>query len=161
MVGRKLTIGAGCQIDSDARLGFEEHGGEIIIGDAVKIRPGCVLRTCTGTIRIGSSVVIGYGVLINGYGDVTIGSDVLISPYVTIYASNHGIARKQLIRLQKSSGLGIHIGNDVWIGASSVITDGVTLNKGCVIGAGAIVTKSVPAYEIWAGNPARKIGERS
>ena len=52
------------------------------------------------------------------------------------------------------------IGADVWIGANAVILSGVTVGNGAVIGAGSIVTHDVPPYEIWAGNPAKKIRNR-
>ena len=52
------------------------------------------------------------------------------------------------------------LGADVWIGVNAVIKSGVTIGDGSVIGAGSIVTKDIPAYEIWAGNPAHKIRDR-
>lgn len=52
------------------------------------------------------------------------------------------------------------IGDDVWIGCGAVIMQGVDVASGAVIGAGSIVTKSVGPYEIWAGVPAKKIGQR-
>ena len=52
------------------------------------------------------------------------------------------------------------IGNDVWIAANVCVTRGVSISDGAVIGAGAIVTHDVGPYEIWAGVPARKIGQR-
>ena len=52
------------------------------------------------------------------------------------------------------------IGNDVWLGARTMIMGGVTVSDGAVIGAGSIVTKDVGPYEIWAGNPARFIRKR-
>ena len=56
---------------------------------------------------------------------------------------------------------GIEIGDDVWIGAGAVITPGVMVGRGAVIGANSVVTHHVPEYEVWAGVPARKIGERT
>lgn len=53
-----------------------------------------------------------------------------------------------------------NIGNDVWIACNVVVMQGVTIGDGAVIGAGAIVTKAVGPYEIWAGVPAKKIGQR-
>ncbi len=53
-----------------------------------------------------------------------------------------------------------NIGNDVWIGIGSIVKAGVTIHNGAVVGAGSVVTHDVPAYEIWAGNPARKIRDR-
>lgn len=52
------------------------------------------------------------------------------------------------------------IGNDVWIGESALIKAGVTIADGAVIGMGSVVTHDVGPYEIWAGNPARKIRNR-
>lgn len=50
--------------------------------------------------------------------------------------------------------------NDVWLGMGCYIKSGVTIHNGAVVGMGSVVTKDIPAYEIWAGNPAKKIGER-
>ncbi len=52
------------------------------------------------------------------------------------------------------------IGNDVWIGSRTMIKGGVTIGDGAIIGMGSIVTKDIPPYEIWAGNPARFIRKR-
>lgn len=52
------------------------------------------------------------------------------------------------------------IGADVWIGANVIVKSGVTIGTGAVIGAGSVVTHDVPSYEIWAGNPAKKIRDR-
>ena len=52
------------------------------------------------------------------------------------------------------------IENDVWIGIGSIVKAGVVIHNGAVVGAGSVVTHDIPAYEIWAGNPARKIRDR-
>lgn len=54
----------------------------------------------------------------------------------------------------------VNIGNDVWIAAGAQVLRGVTIGDGAVLGGGGIFTKNVPPYEIWAGVPARKIGQR-
>lgn len=156
----KLTQGRHCSIDESALIGYREHGGEIILGNKVRILPRAILRTCTGCIRIGNNSSIGIDVIMHALGGITIGENVLISPRVQIYAQNHGIARRQTIASQKQTGLGIKIEDDCWIGAGAIICDGVTLKKGTVIGAGAVVTHSTAEYEIWGGIPAKKIGER-
>lgn len=61
---------------------------------------------------------------------------------------------------QKDTSIGIKIGNNVWIGANSVILDGVTIEDGAIIAAGAIVTRNVEKYTIVGGNPAKKIKTR-
>ena len=157
----KVNIGKNCQIDTSSYIGYRENGkGLITLGDKTIIRHDCLLRTCGGSILTGSNVVINYGFICHAMGGVAIGKNTLISPNVSIFAQNHGIARSQLIRNQKQTGQGILILDDVWIGAGSIILDGVTIGEGAVVGAGSVVTKSIPAYEIWAGNAAQKIGER-
>lgn len=52
------------------------------------------------------------------------------------------------------------IENDVWIGIGSIIKAGITIHNGAVVGAGSVVTHDVPAYEVWAGNPAKLIRKR-
>ena len=52
------------------------------------------------------------------------------------------------------------IGNDVWIGSKCLIKGGVTIGDGVIIGMGSVVTKDIPPYEIWAGNPAKCIRKR-
>ena len=162
MINPQITLiqGQKCQIDATSYLGYKETKGKIVLGDQVRIRHNCVLRTCGGTISIGNRSMVNYGVIMHGLGNISIGNDVLISPGVSIYAQNHGIAKNQLIAKQKQTGDGVIIEDDVWIGAGAIILDGVTIRTGAVIGAGAVVTNYVPAYEIWAGNVAKKIGER-
>lgn len=160
MIRAKLSKGKKCKISLLARVGYREHGGEIILGDRVSIAHGCLIRTCTGTIRIGNRTGVGYRCIMHGLGGITIGNNVLLSPGVGIFAQNHGIERDKLIREQPQTAQGVVIEDDVWVGANAIVLDGATIGRGAVIGAGAVVTKHVPPYEIWVGNPAKKIGQR-
>ena len=65
------------------------------------------------------------------------------------------------IRLQGIRANGIKIEDDVWLGVGSTVLDGVTIGKGSVIGAGAVVTKNIPPYSVAVGVPANVIKERS
>jgi len=152
--------GKNCSIAKNTFLGYKEHGGSIILGQRVTIRHNCVIRSCTGKIQIGNYVTINYGCIIHALGGVKIGDFTLLSPGVQIYAQNHCLKKDMRIREQKQIGKGIFIGQDVWVGASAIILDGVSIGDGAVIGAGSIVTHDIPDYEIWAGNPAKKIGKR-
>lgn len=156
----KIIVGNNCSISPKSLIGYKEHGGEIILGNNVTILEDCIIRTCTGIIKIGDFVSIGYGTIMHGLGGITIGSGTLISPRVQIYAQNHGIKGRTPIRDQKQTSKGIIIGQHSWIGASAIILDGVIIGNGSVIGAGSVVTKNVQSFEIWGGNPAVKIGER-
>jgi len=160
MVTANIIKGNKCNISPDAYIGYKEHGGKIILGNNVVIMHGCVIRTCTGVIQIGNRVSIGYNCVLHGMGGILIGDDVLLSPGVHLYAQDHGIKFGEFINKQKNIPKPIVIGNDVWIGANSVICGGVQIGNGCVIGAGSVVTKNPPDNEIWAGNPAIKIKER-
>lgn len=55
----------------------------------------------------------------------------------------------------------VHIEDDVFIGLNVIICNSVTIGKGSIIGAGSVVTKDIPPYQVWAGNPARFIRERA
>jgi len=138
-----------------------ENSGIIILKDNVEIRQNCIIRPQGGLIEIGKNTIINYYCIFHGLGNIVIGSDCLIGPCVQIYAQNHGVKKELKINKQNNTGKGIYIGHDVWLGASSIILDGSFLANGTVVGAGSVVTgKSTKAYEIWAGNPAKKIGER-
>jgi acetyltransferase-like isoleucine patch superfamily enzyme len=55
---------------------------------------------------------------------------------------------------------GIRIADDVWLAAGVIVLDGVTIERGCVVGAGAVVTESLPEYSVAVGSPARKLRDR-
>ncbi len=160
MIANNVKLGKGCSIHKNALVGFSEHGGSIILGNKVRIRHNVIIRSCTGKIVIDDNVVINYGCIIHGLGGITIGHHTMLSPNCQLYAQNHGLAKTKLLSSQKNIGKGIHIGFDVWLGASVIVVDDVTIENGAVVGAGSVVTKNIPSYEIWAGNPAKKIGVR-
>ena len=93
---------------------------------------------------------------------ITIGDNVLIGPGVQLHASNHGYKRgKGPMTYQKRVEKDIILGNDVWIGGSSIVTAGVTLADGIIVAAGSTVTKSFNEKNIIIGGvPAKKITER-
>ena len=112
---------------------------------------------------IGADCAINSGTVIYTGNGVRIGQGVAIAANCTLAPTNHAMAdRSRMIReqgFQPSRG-GIVIEDDCWLGAGVVLLDGAILRKGCVIAAGAVVRGEVEAYAIYAGAPARKIGER-
>ncbi|HEY8515482.1 MAG TPA: DapH/DapD/GlmU-related protein [Candidatus Binatia bacterium] len=112
-------------------------------------------------IRIGRNYHINTGCLFDGRGGLTIGDNVLIGPNVVIVSSQHHWSDPSLPIIQQGHrSAPIVIGDDVWIGANSVVTPGVTIATGTVVGSGSVVTKSTEPYTIVAGVPARVIGRR-
>jgi acetyltransferase-like isoleucine patch superfamily enzyme len=142
-----------------------EWPGNVVIGSGCNIQSNTTFWVQSPYIKsnkisIGDNVFIGRNTEFNCCDSITIGNNCLIASSTVFVDSSHTFAKDELIAEQPSIRKGIIIEEDVWIGTGSKILYGVRLGKGCIIGAGAIVNKSVPPYEIWAGVPARKIGER-
>lgn len=117
-----------------------------------------------GILKIGENTSIGeFNNIRAAGGSIIIGSNCLISQYVTLVASNHNIQKDKLIIEQGWDELktDIQIGDDVWIGANCTILPGVNIGDGCVIAAGSIVTKDVPEYSIVIGSPGKVIRKRT
>jgi len=112
-----------------------------------------------GNITIGEDSHIAPFAHIWGQGGVTIGDRVLIASHVAITSLTHDYTHAQ-IRHAPIIAKPINILDDVWIGAHSVIMPGVTLGKGCVVGAGSVVTKDVPPMAIVVGSPAKVLKYR-
>ena len=112
-------------------------------------------------LTTGDRLRIAEGATIWAEGGVSLGSDVLIGPGVKIYSSRHSFDDPDTPIIQQGGVMKpILIEDDVWIGAAAVILLGITIGRGSVIAAGAVVSKSIPAYSLVAGNPARIIGSR-
>ena len=94
-------------------------------------------------------------------GRVLIGDDCLCGPEVVITAAQYEFNRGSPVTDQPMAEQDVVIGDDVWIGARAVILPGVCIGHGCVVGAGAVVTRSLPDGAIAAGVPARLIGRRA
>jgi acetyltransferase-like isoleucine patch superfamily enzyme len=112
-------------------------------------------------VEIGNNIFINRGTHITAPEKIIFGDDVLIGPYVVFNSGNHIYRnRDQLIREQGHDTKPITVEDDVWIGAHAVILAGVTIGKGAVVAAGAVVSRSVEPYTVVAGVPARVIKYR-
>jgi acetyltransferase-like isoleucine patch superfamily enzyme len=133
----------------------------IEIGRNVRIWPG-VSFAGDGTIVIGDDVAIGKdaNLYASKGGGVRIGDDVAIGAQCYVIDSNHGTAKRDLIRNQALECREVVIGDDVWIAAQCAVIKGARICDGAVIGAGAVVNSIIPAYCVAAGIPARVVGER-
>lgn len=138
---------------------------KIKIGNNVTILKNCRMAVYgegnTESLVIGNRCYIGFGFTALAYSDskIIIGDDVLIASNVLISSENHGINPElfQPYMSQKLIGANVMVGDGCWIGEKVCILPGVSIGKKSVIGAGAVVTKSIPDYSIAAGNPARVI----
>ena len=160
---RGVTIRKSCLISPEARINARD--GAITIGEGATISPYAVIQ---GNVTMGSNcsvqsfaVLVGYGTAEDRVGEIRIGNDVRIAPHVMIIAANHkfddvtrpiakqGVERKSIV-----------IEDDVWIAGRANIMAGVTVGRGSVVAAGAVVTHDVPPYSVVAGVPARVIKKR-
>ena len=115
----------------------------------------------TGRLSVGTCLGVNSGTYINAIGTITLGSYVLIGSNVTISSGRHPIDGKTPpIFSRETIPLPIVIEDDVWIGAGAVIMPGVTLRKGTVVGANAVVTRSTEEFAVVVGAPARQIKTR-
>lgn len=153
-----------CRINLDVSLslGFLKHQqGILSILARCQLSKGAVIHCYGGKVVIAENVFVGEYVVIYGHGNVEIGENTLIAMHTCIVSSNHTVPpRGELIRYKKDVLLPVKIGKDVWLGAGVKVLGGVTIGDGCVIAAGAVVTKDLPSYSIAAGVPARVIRYR-
>ena len=113
-------------------------------------------------IKLGYNLFLNRNVHIVARDEIVIGDNVLIGPNTVINSGSHNYKdTDKLIRDQGHKKAPIVIGNDVFIGGNAFILPGVHIGDGAVVGAGAVVTKSVEPYTVVAGNPAVVIGRRN
>ncbi len=137
---RLLTLGRDVRLAPNVSFANAER---ISLGDAVQVGARCSLwagRT-TSWIRVGARTTFG--------------------PECFVTAADYGLAAGQRITDQPMAERDITIGADCWIGTRAILTAGISIGDGAVIGAGSVVTKDVPAGAIAVGVPARVVRMRS
>jgi len=131
-------------------------GNNTKIGAYGRIIISTTLNAIGSHIYIGNNVGIGEFANIGGAGGLEIGDDCIVGQFFSCHPENHVFDDpSRPIRLQGTTRQGIRIGNNCWIGAKVTILDGVSIGDGCVIAAGAVVTRSMPANSVIGGVPAR------
>lgn len=152
----------GENIHIDKNVQILRYPQNVSLGDNIVLKEGVRICACneTSEIEVGDNTTVGYHTFIFSSESISIGSNCLIAPFVYMVDSDHVIARDQLINEQPNNSAAVKIGDDVWLGTGAKILKGVTIGDGSVIAAGAVVSADIPAYEIYGGVPAKKIGER-
>lgn len=155
-----ISLGDHVLIEDYAKL--NANRGQISIGNHCRIGDFSQLVCLHGFISIGDYSTINPFAIIDGYGKgVIIGKGVRIAGHSMIISANHVFENaEKYIYQQGLSSKGIIIEDDVWIGAGCRILDGVTIGKGSVIAANAVVTKDVEPYSVMGGVPAKLIKKR-
>lgn len=163
----KLRTGKFCYIGDYSILNCLSLNG-VVLGDRVTIREFGWLQLTSQIdkpgvgIVIGDNTYIGPRVYLGAAEQIMIGDRCQIGGNVSFIAESHNFkdADKEIFE-QGVSRKGIFLGDDCWIGNNSIILDGVKLGKGCVVGAGAVVTRSFDDYSVISGCPAKLMYKRN
>lgn len=149
------------RLKRSVRIGCYGKGSQIKIQRNSRIDRGVYIKTYhAGSVQIGENTYIGPYTCLAG-NSIQIGENCLIASHSGIYATNHifdDLSRP--ITEQGNSFKGIVIEDDCWLGSGVRVLDGVTIGRGSVVGAGAVVTKNLPPYSIAVGVPAKVISKR-
>ena len=138
----------------------------VCVGARFHLGAGSVLWA-PRSLSVGRDVYVGKGCTIECDGQI--GNNVLIANRVGIVGRRDHDYRAVGVSIRQAPWVGdeperlstpVVIADDVWVGYGAIVLGGVTLGRGCVVSAGAVVTRDVPAYSIVAGSPATAIGER-
>jgi maltose O-acetyltransferase len=136
------------------RLFFERLGERTIVQAGMRV-------TNPEKVSIGAHCNFAQGVFITGGGGVTIGDWVGFGPDVKIWSVSHRFDDPDRPWLQQGwETKPVVIEDDVWLGANVFVMPGITIGKGAIVSACALVNKSIPAFALVAGNPARVVGWR-
>ncbi len=160
----RLSIGPHCFIDDGVTIYAHPDGGEVRLGEGVHLYRGTIIEVGRGgSVTIGDHTHIQSHCNIKGFlGNTHIGSHVQIAPHCGFSPYEHAFDDLGTdIRHQGISTRGdIVIGDNAWLGLAVQVLDGVTIGAGTVVGAGAVVTRSLPPDCVAVGVPARAVRQR-
>ena len=161
IVGKNVKIEDGAFIQTVSQNGIKFSDNVTICQNAI-IRPSGFYGGNLGWgLIVGHHSSIGAASYIGCSGRIVIGNNVMIGPHCTMIAENHNFTDLNIdMNKQGVSNNGSEIKDNVWIGANVTILDGVIVESGCILAAGAVVTKSTEPNGIYAGVPATRIKDR-
>ena len=156
--GSGVRLGEGTRVDIFA-------GGELSIGDDVQVGRNAYLW-----VDQAARLSIGSGTKIQDhcrlYGNVVVGRGCVLAPNVFIASGGHAfdtVPYRTIIdqdRVEPAPDRTVRVFDDCWFGINAVVTPGVTVGRGCVVGANSVITSDLPPYSVAGGNPARVIRTR-
>ena len=148
-LGRNVTL--------QARRGY----GRLILGRWVHIGRGNAIRCHEGTLRIGDKCVFGKDNTVNAYLDIEFGAATIVADWVYVCDFDHSFADVTVpIKDQGIVKTPVRIGPDVWLATKVTVLRGVTIGRGCVVAANAVVNRDLPAFSVAVGVPARVVRDR-
>jgi acetyltransferase-like isoleucine patch superfamily enzyme len=147
----------------DAEFGTSAYVDETSAMFATRLRLGersyfAAYTYVTGDVEMGDDCTVNPYTIVRG--PVRMGTAVRVGAHASLLGFNHSIEPDRYVFQQPTTSKGITIGDDVWIGSSVTVLDGVHIGSHAVIGAGSVVTKDVAEWAVVAGNPARVLRDR-
>lgn len=159
-IGDKVVIDDNCVLDARG-----DHNRGIRIGSRVILGRGSVLGCKDGDISISDNVGIGAGSMLHAVGGnhLLLEESALLAPFVYLVGGGTHTFEDTAIPITEQELVykgGITLGRNCWLGARVTVLDGATVGHDSVIGAGAVVTESVPPFSIAVGIPAKVVKKR-
>ena len=158
----KIAIGDNVVIDDQCCLdakGTTNQG--IRLEDGVFVGRNTILSCKNGDIVLEKEANVGFNVEIFSAARVRVGARTLIAAYTYLVGGDHLYDRTDIPVLhQGRTARGIDVGENAWLGAHVVVTDGATIGRDAIVGAGSVVIGEVSEFHIVAGSPARVIRDR-
>ena len=158
-----VTLGRGVRVHGPVRILGDPR--RITVGDRCSIHRGVTFWTHDygpghGRIILGRSVTLLTDVVLNSMVSISIGDEAALGHGCYLQDNDHGTEPGLPVMRQPSHGSAITIGQDVWFGARCIVLKGVTVGDGTVVGAGAVVARSLPPGVVAVGTPARPVRQR-
>ena len=147
--GNNIIVRKGCKISVLGSMKLEENN---------MINTDCNIFIKSGEFYMAENSYLNNNCTVIGIGNIKINKNVMIGPNCNLISGNHKFIKNGIPYIQQGDSEGtICIEENVWIGANSIILPNVSIKRGAVVAAGAVVTKDIPEYEVWGGNPAKFI----
>ncbi len=158
----RISIGSHVAIDDNCLLdakGSNNRG--IAIADRVFVGRNSILSCKNGDIILEEGVNIGFNCEVFSGSSVSIGRNSLLAGYCYVIGGGHEFENiDRPIQEQLGVSKGVTIEEDVWLGAGTMVLDGVRIGSQTVVGAGSVVTSDLPPRSVVAGTPARVLRSR-
>ena len=159
---RKIAVGDNVVVDDQCCLDAKgSSNAGIVLEDGVFVGRNTILSCKNGDIVLEREANVGFNVEIFSAARVRVGARTLIAAYTYLVGGDHLYDRTDVPVLhQGRTARGIDVGENCWLGAHVVITDGAAIGRDAIVGAGSVVIGEVPEFHIVAGSPARVIRDR-
>ncbi len=159
-ISGQVHIGKNVYIGDDVTL-IVENGASLVIGDNSFIGESCYIKCFGGKVEIGCDVSINSKSFLNGCGGLKIGDNTRIGTQSIMIASNHKFDDPDILFKDAITKEGIEIGQNVWFGARVTVLDGVHISDDVVVGACSLVSKNITEAGVYVGTPAKKLQQKS